>query len=57
MIACGTSYHAALIGKFMVETLARVPVEVDLASEFRFRDPVIDERTLLLAISQSGRDG
>ena len=54
MIACGTSYHAALIGKFMVETLARVPVEVDLASEFRFRDPVIDERTLLLAISQSG---
>lgn len=54
MVACGTSYHAALIGKFMVEAMARIPVEVDLASEFRFRDPVIDGKTLLLAISQSG---
>src|ERR687889_2588480 len=52
--ACGTSWHAGLAGKYMLEQLARVPVEVDYASEFRYRDPVIDERTLLLVISQSG---
>jgi len=52
--ACGTSHHAALVGKFMFESIARIPVEVDLASEFRYREPVIDERTGLLAISQSG---
>ncbi len=52
--ACGTSWHAGLAGKYMIEQLARVPVEVDYASEFRYRDPVIDERTLLLVISQSG---
>ena len=52
--ACGTSYHAGLVGKFMIEQIARMPVEVDLASEFRYRQPVIDENTGLLAISQSG---
>jgi glucosamine--fructose-6-phosphate aminotransferase (isomerizing) len=52
--ACGTSWHAGLAGKYMIEQLARVPVEVDYASEFRYRDPVIDENTLLVVISQSG---
>src|SRR5918911_724051 len=52
--ACGTSWHAGLAGKYMLEQLARVPVEVDYASEFRYRDPVINERTLLIVISQSG---
>jgi glucosamine--fructose-6-phosphate aminotransferase (isomerizing) len=52
--ACGTSWHAGLAGKYMIEQLARVPVEVDYASEFRYRDPVLDENTLLLVISQSG---
>jgi glucosamine--fructose-6-phosphate aminotransferase (isomerizing) len=54
IVACGTSFHAALIGKYLVEELARVPVEVDYASEFRYRDPILDDRTLVLAISQSG---
>ncbi|MBI4470430.1 MAG: glutamine--fructose-6-phosphate transaminase (isomerizing) [Acidobacteria bacterium] len=54
IVACGTSYHAALSGKYMIEELARMPVEVDYASEFRYRDPIIDDRTLVLAISQSG---
>jgi glucosamine--fructose-6-phosphate aminotransferase (isomerizing) len=54
IVACGTSYHAGLVGKFMIESVARIPVEVDLASEFRYRDPVIDGSTGLLAISQSG---
>src|SRR5437773_9539485 len=52
--ACGTSWHAGLAGKYMIEELARVNVEVDYASEFRYRDPVLDENTLLLVISQSG---
>jgi glucosamine--fructose-6-phosphate aminotransferase (isomerizing) len=52
--ACGTSLHAGLAGKYMIEQLARVNVEVDYASEFRYRDPVLDENTLLLVISQSG---
>ncbi len=52
--ACGTSWHAGLAGKYMIEQLARVPVEVDYASEFRYRNPVLDENTLLLVISQSG---
>ena len=52
--ACGTSWHAGLAGKYMIEQLARMPVEVDYASEFRYRDPVLDENTLLLVISQSG---
>ena len=52
--ACGTSWHAGLAGKYMIEQLSRVPVDVDYASEFRYRDPVMDEDTLLLVISQSG---
>src|SRR5262245_51952248 len=52
--ACGTSWHAGIAGKYMIEQLARVPVEVDYASEFRYRDPVLDENTLLVVISQSG---
>src|SRR5438874_3828894 len=52
--ACGTSLHAGLAGKYMIEQLARVNAEVDYASEFRYRDPVLDENTLLLVISQSG---
>ncbi len=54
IIACGTSWHAALVGKFMIEGLARVPVEVDLGSEYRYRDPVVEEATLCICISQSG---
>ena len=52
--ACGTSWHAALIGEYMLEELARVPVEVEYASEFRYRNPTVDENTLVVAISQSG---
>jgi glutamine---fructose-6-phosphate transaminase (isomerizing) len=52
--ACGTSWHAGLAGKYMIEQLARLPVDVDYASEFRYRDPVMDENSLLLVISQSG---
>jgi glucosamine--fructose-6-phosphate aminotransferase (isomerizing) len=52
--ACGTSWHAATAGKFMIERLARMPVEVDYASEFRYRDPIVDERTVGLLITQSG---
>src|SRR5438105_3734488 len=52
--ACGTSWHAGLIGKFMIERLARLPVEVDYASEYRYRDPIITARTLTLLITQSG---
>lgn len=52
--ACGTSWHAGLAGKYMIEQLARVPVEVDYASEFRYRDPVLSENDLLIVISQSG---
>jgi len=54
IVACGTSYHAGLTGKFMLEAAARLPVEVDLASEFRYRDPLIGEGDLLVLISQSG---
>jgi glucosamine--fructose-6-phosphate aminotransferase (isomerizing) len=53
-IACGTSYHASLVGEFLVESLARVPVEVDLASEFRYRDPILGPGDLVVAVSQSG---
>jgi glucosamine--fructose-6-phosphate aminotransferase (isomerizing) len=52
--ACGTSWHAGLIGEYMIEELARVAVEVEYASEFRYRNPVVDERTLVIGISQSG---
>jgi glutamine---fructose-6-phosphate transaminase (isomerizing) len=54
IIACGTSWHAALAGKFMIERLARLPVEVDYGSEFRYRDPIVQEDTLTVVISQSG---
>ncbi len=54
IIACGTSWHAALVGKFYLEGYCRIPVEVDIASEFRYRNPVIDEHTLAMVISQSG---
>src|ERR1700680_3641842 len=54
IIACGTSWHAALAGKFMVERLARVPVEVDYGSEFRYRDPILGRDTLTIVITQSG---
>ena len=53
-IACGTSLHAAMAGKYMLEELARIPVEIDYASEFRYRDPLLDDKTLVIAISQSG---
>jgi glucosamine--fructose-6-phosphate aminotransferase (isomerizing) len=52
--ACGTSWHSALIGEFMIEELARIPVEVEYASEFRYRNPVIGPKTLCIVISQSG---
>jgi glucosamine--fructose-6-phosphate aminotransferase (isomerizing) len=52
--ACGTSWHSALIGKYMLEELARIPTEVEYASEFRYRNPIVDEDTLVIAISQSG---
>ncbi|MBR3788075.1 MAG: glutamine--fructose-6-phosphate transaminase (isomerizing) [Firmicutes bacterium] len=54
IVACGTAYHAGLVGKLVIEKMARVPVEVDIASEFRYRDPFVDENTLFIAISQSG---
>ncbi len=54
IVACGTSYHAALVGRYLIESLCRIPVEVDIGSEFRYRDPLVDEGTLLVAISQSG---
>ena len=54
LLACGTSWHAALVGKFLIEQLARVPTEVDYGSEFRYRSPIVDERTLTIIITQSG---
>ncbi|MES1260500.1 MAG: glutamine--fructose-6-phosphate transaminase (isomerizing) [Acidobacteriota bacterium] len=54
IIACGTSWHAALAGKFMIEKLARIPVEVDYGSEFRYRDPIVSAEVLTVVISQSG---
>jgi glucosamine--fructose-6-phosphate aminotransferase (isomerizing) len=54
IVACGTSFHAALVGRYLIESLCRIPVEADIGSEFRYRDPLVDERTLLVAISQSG---
>ncbi|HET7024364.1 MAG TPA: glutamine--fructose-6-phosphate transaminase (isomerizing) [Gemmatimonadales bacterium] len=52
--ACGTSWHSAIIGEYMIEELARIPVEVEYASEFRYKNPLADERTLVIGISQSG---
>src|SRR3989338_1021645 len=54
IIACGTSWHAGLVGEFMLEELAKIPVEVEYASEFRYRHPILDKETLVIAISQSG---
>jgi glucosamine--fructose-6-phosphate aminotransferase (isomerizing) len=54
IVACGTSWHAGLAGKFMIERLARIPVEVDYGSEFRYRDPILDSKTLTVCITQSG---
>jgi glucosamine--fructose-6-phosphate aminotransferase (isomerizing) len=54
LVGCGTSYHAGLVGEYLIEELAQVPVEVEYASEFRYRNPPIDRNTIVLAISQSG---
>ncbi|NNL67038.1 MAG: glutamine--fructose-6-phosphate transaminase (isomerizing) [Myxococcales bacterium] len=54
LLACGTSWHACLVGKYMIEQIAGIPVEVDLASEFRYRKPIIDDRCLVIPVSQSG---
>ncbi len=54
IVACGTAYHAGLVGKFYIEKLARIMVEVDVASEFRYRNPIVDDKTLLIVVSQSG---
>ncbi|MGD0282787.1 MAG: glutamine--fructose-6-phosphate transaminase (isomerizing) [Dissulfurispiraceae bacterium] len=54
IVACGTSYHACMAGKYMIEDLSRIPVEVDIASEFRYRNPIITGSTLFIAITQSG---
>jgi glucosamine--fructose-6-phosphate aminotransferase (isomerizing) len=54
ILACGTSWHSALVGKFLIEELARMPVEVDYGSEYRYRDPIADDRTLAIVITQSG---
>ena len=54
VIACGTAYHAGLVAKYAIEKWAKIPVEVELASEFRYRDPLVDAQTLVIAISQSG---
>jgi glutamine---fructose-6-phosphate transaminase (isomerizing) len=54
VVACGTSWHAGLIGKFILENAARIPVEVDYGSEYRYRDPILDESTLVIGVTQSG---
>ncbi|MBA3300500.1 MAG: glutamine--fructose-6-phosphate transaminase (isomerizing) [Thermoleophilaceae bacterium] len=54
IVACGTSYHAGLVGRYAIEAWARVPVEMDVASEYRYRDPVVDEQALVIGITQSG---
>ncbi len=54
IVACGTAYHAGLVGKSVIEKLAKIPVEIDVASEFRYRDPFVNDKTLFIAISQSG---
>ena len=54
IVACGTAYHAGLVGKMVIEKMAHIPVEIDVASEFRYRDTFIDDKTLFIAISQSG---
>ena len=54
IVACGTSYHSGMVGKYMIEELSRIPVEVDIASEFRYRNPIVTGNTLFIAITQSG---
>ncbi|KYO65493.1 glutamine--fructose-6-phosphate transaminase (isomerizing) [Thermovenabulum gondwanense] len=54
IVACGTAYHAGVVGKYIIEKLCKIPVEVDIASEFRYREPMMDENTLVIIISQSG---
>ena len=54
IVACGTAYHAGVVGKTVIEKLARIPVEVDIASEFRYRNPLITDKTLIIVVSQSG---
>ncbi len=54
VVACGSAYHAGVVGKYVIEKLARIPVEVDLASEFRYREPILEKNSLCIAISQSG---
>src|SRR2546428_11853249 len=54
MVACGTSWHAAVVGKYLIEEMVRAPVQVDIGSEFRYRNPLIGPNDLLIAISQSG---
>ena len=54
IVACGTAYHAGLVGKYAIEKLAKIPVEVDVASEFRYRDPFINDKTLFISVTQSG---
>ncbi|MGG7162976.1 glutamine--fructose-6-phosphate transaminase (isomerizing) [Clostridium ihumii] len=54
IVACGTAYYAGVVGKYAIEKLARIPVEVDIASEFKYRDPIIDENSLMIIVSQSG---
>ena len=54
VVACGTSWHAALVGKFLLEEAARIPIEVDYGSEYRYRNPIIDENTLVIGVTQSG---
>jgi glucosamine--fructose-6-phosphate aminotransferase (isomerizing) len=54
LVACGTSFHAAMVGKTLIESICRIPVEVELGSEFRYRNPLVDRQTLLIPISQSG---
>src|SRR4029077_7721117 len=57
MFACGTAYHAAVYGMYLIRQLAKLPVELELASEFRYSDPVIEPDTLAIAVSQSGQPG
>ncbi|NLE65315.1 MAG: glutamine--fructose-6-phosphate transaminase (isomerizing), partial [Elusimicrobia bacterium] len=54
IVACGTAYHAGLVGRYLIEEMARVPVDVDVSSEFRYRSPIVDKKTLVVAVSQSG---
>ena len=54
IVACGTSWHAGLVAEYLIEDLVRIPVEVEYASEFRYRNPIITERDIVIAVSQSG---